>query len=101
MRVDFHLHTSEYSRCAAATPREQIRAAIDAGVDVVFITEHMKVFPVDKIERLRKKSFQKSRSTQGLKSLSRITLTMILSSLVSETRPLRNRTGPTKHYMTL
>ncbi len=55
MRVDFHLHTSEYSRCAAATPREQIRAAIDAGVDVVFITEHMKVFPVDKIERLRKK----------------------------------------------
>lgn len=55
MKVDFHLHTSSYSRCALASAKEQMRAAIQAGVDVVFITEHMKLFPQDEIDKLQKR----------------------------------------------
>lgn len=65
MKVDFHLHTNSYSRCALATAKEQMRASIQAGVDVVFITEHMKLFPQDEIDRLQKK-YPEIRIYQGI-----------------------------------
>lgn len=55
MRIDMHLHTSEYSRCASSSIKDQLRVAIDQGLDAVFITDHMKLFPEDKLIRLRKK----------------------------------------------
>lgn len=55
MKVDLHLHTSEYSQCADATVKEQLKAARDNGLDAVFITEHMILFPEEKLNKLRKK----------------------------------------------
>ncbi len=55
MKIDFHVHTSEYSTCASSTAEEQIESAIKQGVDVMFITEHLRLFPQDKIDELNKK----------------------------------------------
>lgn len=65
MKVDFHMHTSRYSGCARSGPKEQIKAAVDAGVDVVFITEHEKLFPQNEIDVLQEK-FPQIRIYQGI-----------------------------------
>lgn len=49
MKVDFHLHTSNYSTCAVSTAMEQIKAAYDFGLDAIFITDHMLLFPQNQI----------------------------------------------------
>ena len=54
MKVDFHLHTSEYSGCAMATAEEQIRSAKKSGLDVIFITDHMTLFPMEVIKDYNK-----------------------------------------------
>lgn len=55
MKVDLHLHTSDYSACADSTVDEQLQAAKDKGLDAVFITEHGILYPEKKLVKLRKK----------------------------------------------
>lgn len=55
MKIDFHVHTSKYSACASSSPEEQIRSAIRNGVDAMFITEHMRLFPQNLIDKYNKK----------------------------------------------
>jgi len=40
MRVDLHVHTSEYSACAISSEKEQIETAIARGLDGIALTEH-------------------------------------------------------------
>lgn len=40
MRIDLHVHTSEHSACARDKAAEMVRAARDAGMDAVVITDH-------------------------------------------------------------
>jgi len=40
MKIDLHVHTMERSPCAHASEDEQIQAAIAAGLDALFITDH-------------------------------------------------------------
>ena len=44
MKVELHCHTNRYSICATNTPEEMLEAFVVAGYDVVFITEHDKVW---------------------------------------------------------
>jgi histidinol phosphatase-like PHP family hydrolase len=55
MKIDFHIHTTEYSRCAQSSAEDQIKAAIHKGIDVMFITDHMTLYPMDLIEVYNKK----------------------------------------------
>ena len=55
MKIDFHVHTSKYSGCASSGPEEQVRSAIRQGVDVMFITEHMRLFPQELIDDMNKR----------------------------------------------
>jgi predicted metal-dependent phosphoesterase TrpH len=57
MKIDCHLHTSNYSGCADSSLKEQMKAAYDKGLDAVFITEHMVLHPEKELERYRKKFF--------------------------------------------
>jgi len=40
MKIDLHVHTSEYSGCAVSTEKEQIEAAIARGLDGIALTDH-------------------------------------------------------------
>lgn len=40
MKIDLHLHTSEFSDCSGASINEQIEAAINMGLDAIVITDH-------------------------------------------------------------
>ena len=40
MKIDLHVHTSERSRCGRSPEKEQIEAAIAAGLDAIVITDH-------------------------------------------------------------
>lgn len=53
MRIDFHLHTSRYSRCSAIPAEKLISQAIKAGLDGVVITEHHHVWPQREIDALK------------------------------------------------
>lgn len=50
MKIDFHVHTTEYSGCASSTLEEQVFSAMEKGIDVLFITDHMKLYPYDKLQ---------------------------------------------------
>lgn len=65
MKIDMHLHTSEYSNCASSSIKDQLKRALDLGLDAVFITDHMQLFPEDQLDRLRKK-FPTLRIFQGI-----------------------------------
>ena len=54
MKVDFHVHTAERSRCATAHQKEQIETAIAAGLDCIAITDHHKLVPLEELERLNR-----------------------------------------------
>lgn len=53
--VDFHVHTSLLSGCASSSPKDQVESAIGRGIDCMFITEHMQLFPQDRIDALNEK----------------------------------------------
>ena len=53
-KVDLHVHTSERSPCAIASEDEQIRAAIAAGLDAIFITDHHRLVPVEQLDALNR-----------------------------------------------
>jgi histidinol phosphatase-like PHP family hydrolase len=52
MNIDFHIHSSNYSQCAVSSIDEQIKAAINEGLHVIFITEHATLFPQVEIDKL-------------------------------------------------
>ncbi len=54
MKIDFHVHTSEYSACADSTLEEQVFSALEKGIDAMFITDHMKLHPYEHLEALNK-----------------------------------------------
>jgi predicted metal-dependent phosphoesterase TrpH len=53
MKVELHMHTSRYSACATARPEEMVEAAIAAGYQAVYLTEHEAVWPDDGLARLQ------------------------------------------------
>jgi histidinol phosphatase-like PHP family hydrolase len=54
LKVDLHIHTQERSPCAIASEEEQIRAAIAAGLDAIFITDHHRFVPIDRLDSLNR-----------------------------------------------
>lgn len=54
MKIDFHVHSSEYSECGQSTAREQVEASIAKEMDVIFFTDHNRLFPQDEIDALNK-----------------------------------------------
>lgn len=54
MKIDFHVHSSEYSESGQSTAREQVEAAIEKGMDVIFFTDNHRLFPQDEIDALNK-----------------------------------------------
>lgn len=65
MKIDMHLHTSEYSACASSSIKEQLHAAFENGIEAVFITDHMKLFPEEQLLKYRKK-YPELRIFQGI-----------------------------------
>lgn len=49
MKLDLHVHSSERSECARATDEDMIRAAIAAGLDGFFFTDHHRFIPPVKL----------------------------------------------------
>jgi len=54
MKIDFHVHTSEFTESAQSTAREQVEASIEKGMDVIFFTDNNHLFPQDQIDALNK-----------------------------------------------
>lgn len=52
MKIDFHVHTSEISRCASSGIVEQIESAMERGINVMFVTDHMRLFPQERLDEL-------------------------------------------------
>lgn len=52
MKLDLHVHSSERSKCARSTDEEQVRAAIAAGLEGFFFTDHNRFIPPDKLASL-------------------------------------------------
>lgn len=53
MKVELHCHTSRYSACAVATPREMMAALVKAGYGAVYITEHDRAWDDEELADLR------------------------------------------------
>jgi len=54
MRIDLHVHTAERSPCAVVSEENQIRAAIQAGLDGIAITDHDQLVPRERLVALNK-----------------------------------------------
>ncbi len=54
MNIDFHVHTSERSHCAASRENEQIAKAIAAGLDSIAITDHHRLVPREHLAELNR-----------------------------------------------
>jgi predicted metal-dependent phosphoesterase TrpH len=52
IKVDLHVHTSERSPCGTASEQEQVRAAMAAGLDTIFITDHHRLVPLERLDYL-------------------------------------------------
>ncbi len=52
---DTHVHTANYSLCAKSFVEEVIDSAIKKNIDVLIITDHHKIFPVEKLSYDRDK----------------------------------------------
>ncbi len=52
MKLDLHVHASEYSSCAIATMEEQIRAAITVGLSGIVFTNHHRLVPAQQLREL-------------------------------------------------
>ena len=53
MKVELHLHTSRYSACAQASPRELMTRCMHCGYKAVYITEHDAVWSDGEIDELQ------------------------------------------------
>jgi predicted metal-dependent phosphoesterase TrpH len=54
MKIDLHVHSSDRSACGKSTDEEQVQAAIDAGLDVLYFTDHHAFIPVEKLQALNR-----------------------------------------------
>ena len=54
MKVELHLHTSRYSGCATATPKDLMRALVREGYGAVFITEHDHIWEQGELDDLQR-----------------------------------------------
>jgi predicted metal-dependent phosphoesterase TrpH len=55
MKIDLHVHSSERSACGEATEADQIRAAMDGGLDALVFTDHWSYVPAEHLEELNLK----------------------------------------------
>ncbi len=55
MKIDLHVHAKERSECSQAGEEEMIQAAIKAGLQGLFFTDHQCLVPVDRLQQLNDK----------------------------------------------
>ncbi|MBD3309167.1 hypothetical protein GF339_22380 [candidate division KSB3 bacterium] len=55
MKIDLHVHTREHSFCGRSTAEEQVRAAVEAGLDALVFTNHNRLVPQPRLEDLNEK----------------------------------------------
>ncbi len=55
MKIDLHVHSKERSICARASEEEQIRAAIDSGLDAIVFTDHHRLISAERLRQLNEK----------------------------------------------
>lgn len=52
MIIDFHVHTSELSRCADSSLEDQVYSALEKGINALFITDHMQLHSQEKLDAI-------------------------------------------------
>jgi hypothetical protein len=52
VRIDLHCHSNRYSTCSSLAPADLARAAREAGLDAICLTEHDRLWPDDDLRRL-------------------------------------------------
>jgi len=52
MIIDFHVHTSELSKCADSSLDDQVYSALEKGMNALFITDHMQLHPQEKLDAI-------------------------------------------------
>ena len=55
MKIDLHVHTRDRSPCGRATEEEQIRAAVAAGLDAIYFTDHYHFCPSTHLAELNQR----------------------------------------------
>ncbi len=55
MKIDLHVHSQERSVCGRASEEEQIRAAIDSGLDAIVFTDHHRLISAERLRQLNEK----------------------------------------------
>lgn len=55
MKIDLHVHTKERSSCGASSEEEQIRTAIDTGLDAIAFSDHDRLAPLERLRELNDK----------------------------------------------
>ncbi len=56
MLLELHCHTSEHSACSHVRAVEQVRQALDRGLDGLVVTDHHYLWPDEELEDLRRLS---------------------------------------------
>jgi PHP-associated/PHP domain len=55
MKIDLHVHSKERSVCGRASEEEQIRSAIDSGLDAIVFTDHHRLISSERLQQLNEK----------------------------------------------
>ena len=55
VKIDLHVHSKERSVCGRASEEEQIRAAIDSGLDAIAFTDHHRLISSERLQQLNEK----------------------------------------------
>jgi histidinol phosphatase-like PHP family hydrolase len=55
VKIDLHVHSKERSACGRASEEEQIRAAIDSGLDAIVFTDHHRLISSERLQQLNEK----------------------------------------------
>lgn len=55
MKIDLHVHSQERSHCGRSSEEEQIRAAIDSGLDAIVFADHNRLVSLGRLEELNGK----------------------------------------------
>jgi histidinol phosphatase-like PHP family hydrolase len=55
VKIDLHVHSKERSTCGRASEEEQIRAAIDSGLDAIVFTDHHRLISSERLQQLNEK----------------------------------------------
>ena len=54
MKIELHLHTNRYSRCARNAPEEMLARLVELNYEAVFLTEHDAVWPTESLRQLQR-----------------------------------------------